>query len=268
MPDHDVLSVHEAAESLGVSMPRIRQMIHAGQLSAWRSSAGWLIPAEAVEERSRNAFTGRPPAPQTAWSAIALLSAAVTPGLRPLSGLAVPVSDVIPDRRSRQRVLRMLASLPDPVADPEPWRRLMSARGKVRRLWVHPGVLDRLAVDSRVSRGGVEATPAGHDGLTVRPDRLELYASEADEECLIRQYRMRDDSKGQVHLVVMPSNVPPKLAPGGGAPVAVPAAACDLLDEEDPRARHAAALDLKACLDALRGTGLLTGTSGIPDSSA
>lgn len=264
MPDHEVLSVHEAADCLGVSMPRIRQMIHAGQLSAWRSSAGWLIPAEAVAERSRNVFAGRPPAPQTAWSVIALLAEASQPS----SGLAVPVSDAIPDRRSRQRILRMLASLPDPVADPEPWRRLMSARGKVRCLWAHPGVLDRLAVDQRVSKGGADATLAGHDGLTARPDRLELYASEADVEGLIRQYRMRDDRRGQVHLVVMPSNVPSRLAPGGGAPVAAPAAASDLLEEGDPRARHAAAVDLKSCLDALQATGLLASVNGVHDSPA
>jgi excisionase family DNA binding protein len=266
MPDHEVLSVHEAADCLGVSMPRIRQMIHTGQLSAWRSSAGWLIPAEAVAERSRNVFAGRPPAPQTAWSAIALLAAAGSLASQPSSDQAGPAADVIPDRRARQRILRMLASLPDPVADAEPWRRLMSARGKVRRLWAHPGVLDRLAVDPRVSRGGAEATAAGRDGLTARQGRLELYASEADAEALIRQYRMRDDSKGQVHLIVMPSTVPSGLAPGGGAPVAAPAAASDLLEEEDPRARHAAAIDLKSCLEALHATGWLKTVSRVQNS--
>lgn len=75
--DQQVLSVHEAADCLGVSMERVRQMIHAGQLAARRSSAGWLIPKESVAERSRNVHAGRPPAAQTAWSAIAVLAAAM-----------------------------------------------------------------------------------------------------------------------------------------------------------------------------------------------
>jgi excisionase family DNA binding protein len=255
--DRQVVSVHEAADCLGVSMERVRQMIHAGQLAARRSSAGWLIPAESLKERSGNVYVGRPPAPQTAWSAIAVLDAAMAHASESPPGRAVPVADLIPDRRVRHRVLRLLASLPDPVADAGPWRRLLSARGQVRRLWAHPGVLDRLAGDPRVSRGGTEAVPVGDDGLTARPGRLELYVAEADAEDLVRQYRMRDDSDGQVHLVIVPSSVPPGLAPGGGAPVAAPAAASDLLEEDDPRARHAAAVQLQSCQDALRAAGWL-----------
>lgn len=257
MADQQVLSVHEAADCLGVSMERVRQMIHAGQLAARRSSAGWLIPAESVAERSGNVYAGRPSAPQTAWSAIAVLDAAMAHASKSPPGPAVPVAELIPDRRARHRVLRLLASLPDPVADAGPWRRLLSARGRVRRLWAHPGVLDRLAGDPRVSRGGAEAVPVGDDGLTARPGRLELYVAEADAEGLIRQYRMRDDGDGQVHLVIVPSSVPPGLAPGGGAPVAAPAAAADLLGEDDPRARHAAAVQLQSCQDALRAAGWL-----------
>jgi excisionase family DNA binding protein len=257
MAGRQVLSVHEAADSLGVSMERVRQMIHAGQLAARRSSAGWLILAESVAERSGNVHTGRPPAPQTAWAAIAVLAAAMARASQPPSERAVPVAELIPDRRVRHRVLRVLASLPDPVADAGPWRRLLSARGQVRRLWVHPGVLDRLAGDPRVSQGGAEAAPAGHDGLTARPGRLELYVSEADAGGLIHQYRMRDDSEGQVHLVIVPASVPPGLAPGWGAPVAAPAAASDLLEEDDPRARHAAAIQLQSHQAALRAAGWL-----------
>lgn len=257
MAGQQVLTVREAADCLGVSMERVRQMIHAGQLAARRSSAGWLIPAESVAGRSGDVYVGRPPAPQTAWWAIAVLAAAIADAAQPPSERAVSLAELIPDRRVRHRILRLLASLPDPVADARPWRRLLSARGQVRRLWAHPGILDRLARDPRVSRGGAGAAPATHDGLTARPGRLELYVSEADAEGLIHQYRMRDDSDGQVHLVVMPSGVPPGLAPGGGAPVAAPAAASDLLEEDDPRARHAAAVQLQSYQNALRAAGWL-----------
>jgi excisionase family DNA binding protein len=260
--DPQVLTVHEAADSLGVSMTRIRQMIHAGQLPARRSTAGWLIPAESVAARSGNVHPGRQPAPQTAWSAIAVLAAAMTYASRPPLGQAsparsAPIAELLPDRRVRHRILHLLASLPDPVADDGPWRHLLSARGRVRRMWAHPGVLDRLASDSRVSRGGSEAVLAGGDGLTEGSGRLELYVSEEHAEDLIHKYRMHDDSDGQVYLVIIPAAISHDLAPGSGAPVAAPAAASDLLEEDDPRARHAAATHLQSCLDALRADGWL-----------
>jgi excisionase family DNA binding protein len=256
--DYQVFSVHEAADSLGVSMERVRQMIYAGQLAARRSSAGWLIPADAVAERSRNVYIGRPPEPQTAWSAIALLAAAaMAQASKPSPGDVVPVAGVVPDRKLRHRVLRLLASLPDPVNDARPWQRLLSARGRIRHLWVHPGVFDRLARDPKVSRGGAGAVLSGQDGLTVQPGRLELYVSEADAEDLIRQYRMREDRDGQVRLVIVPSSIPPGLVPGGGDPVAAPAAVSDLLEEDDPRARYAAAVQLHSYQDALRAAGWL-----------
>jgi len=60
-----------------------------------------------------------------------------------------------------------------------------------------------------------------------------------------------------VHLVIVPASVPPGLGPGGGAPVAVPAAASDLLEEDDPRARYAAAILLQSHQNALRAAGWL-----------
>jgi hypothetical protein len=98
---------------------------------------------------------------------------------------------------------------------------------------------------------------SGQDGLTVQPGRLELYVSEADAEDLIHQYRMREDRDGQVRLVIVPSGIPPELIPGGGDPVAAPAAVSDLLEEDDPRARYAAAVQLHSYQDALRAAGWL-----------
>jgi excisionase family DNA binding protein len=257
LADREVLTVHEAADVLGISMQRVRQMIYAGQLDARRSSGGWLIDADAVVERSERLHRGRPPEPQTAWSAVALLAAASACASQPRSGC--PASpQVVPDRKLRHRILRVLSRLPDPVADDAPWRRLLSTRGHARRMWVHPGVLDRLAADPNASTGGIGAMPAGHDGLTTGPDRLDIYVREADADDLIRRYRMREDGDGQVHLIIVPSSVPPELAPDRGSPVPAPAAASDLLEEKDPRARHAGALELRSCLDALRTVGWLT----------
>ncbi|WP_367185012.1 helix-turn-helix domain-containing protein [Trebonia sp.] len=258
LADYQVLSVHEAADILGISMQRVRQMIHGGQLAARRSSAGWLIPAAEVAERSERLHRGRPPEPHTAWSVLALLAAACTcVSEDDQPGCIESAAQVVPDRKQRHRVLRMLASLPDPVADQTPWRRLLSARGKVHYLWVHPGVLDRLAADPRVSKGGAEAMVGDHDGLTRPGARLELYVHEADADKLIRGYHMQEDRNGQVYLIIVPSSVPPELAPDRGRPVPAPAAASDLLEEKDPRARYAGAIELRSCLDALHNIGWL-----------
>jgi hypothetical protein len=66
---------------------------------------------------------------------------------------------------------------------------------------------------------------------------------------------MREDHAGQVSLMVVPSSVPAGLAPMGGQPVPAPAAAADLLDEEDPRARHASIIHLQSSLSALKALG-------------
>jgi excisionase family DNA binding protein len=257
LADLAVLSVHEAADILGVSMQRVRQMIHAGQLGAHRSSAGWLIPADALPERSERLHQGRPPEPRTAWSALAVLAAALACTSQDPSNCRKSAAQVIADRKLRHRILHLLASLPDPVSDDKPWRRLLSSRGQVRHYWAHPGVLGRLAADPMVSKGGVDVVQAGHDGLTLRPGRLELYVSEADADDVIRRYRMHEDRNGQVKLVVVPSSVPPEFAPHPGSPVPAPAAASDLLEEKDPRARRAGAAELRSCLDALRAVGWL-----------
>lgn len=260
MDVRQVLSVHEAADILGVSMQRVRQMIQAGQLDARRSSAGWLIPESAVTERSKRMHQGRPPEPLTAWSAVALLSAALACASQSPLEPAASAVHAVSDRKVRHRVLSMLASLPDPVVDDAPWRRLLSARGQVRHLWAHPGVLDRLAADPMVSKGGADAAPTGHDGLTARPGRLELYVNEVDAGEVIRRYHMHEDPEGQVNLVIVPASVPSGLGPGCGKPVPLAAAASDLLEEEDPRARYAGAVQLRSCQNAMYAAGWLDQT--------
>ena len=257
MDDGQVLSVHEAAKVLGVSMQRVRQLIHTGQIAARRSSAGWLISSDALAERPKGLHQGRPPAPQTAWSVIALLAAASDLASRPEGDDRASVTRLVPDRKVRHRILRLLAGMPDPAINDTAWRRLMSSRGHAGRLWAHPGVLDRLAADPRVSAGGGTAELAEHDGLTSRTGRLELYVSEADADEVVHRYRMREDRAGQVRLMIVPSSVPAALAPTGGQPVPAPAAAADLLEEDDPRAHYAGVIQLQASLRALQALGWL-----------
>lgn len=268
MAEPQVLTVHEAAEALGVSMERVRQMVHAGQLDARRSSAGWLIPADSVSCRAKNAHKGRPAAPRTAWAAISLLTAAAELASGEASDNPLSTAPVVRDRKLRHRVLQMLAAMPDPAADESPWRRLLSSRGQVRRLWVHPGVLERLAADPKVSSGGVRAAPSGIDGLAGGPRRLELYASAADVDALIHQYRMHDDPDGEVKLVIVPASVSAELSPIPSSPVPATAAVADLLEEDDARAHYAAIKHLQFSQRALQEVGWTGKTAVEPETSS
>lgn len=266
MAEPQVLTVHEAAEALGVSMERVRQMIHAGLLDARRSSAGWLITADSVACRAKNVQQGRPAAPRTAWAAIGLLAAAAEVASQEGPDNARSAAMVVPDRKLRHRVLQMLAAMPDPAADESPWRRLLSSRGQVRRLWAHPGVVERLAADPRVSRGGVRAMPVGTDGLAGGPRRLELYVGDADADALIHQYRMRDDPDGEVKLVIVPIGVSAEFPPIPGSPVPATAAAADLLEEDDARAHYAAVKHLQFSQCALHEVGWTRKATPEPDN--
>ena len=265
----DVLTVREAAERLGVSSQRVRQLIKDGVLPARRSSAGWLVRAQAVTDRARSTPRGRPASPQTAWAVLDLLSAVV-----PLAG-PVTVADgisgsllaahllahgggdgvseparVISDRRLRHRALRLLCAMPDPVEDVDRWRALLAARGPAYRMWAHPGVLQRLERDPRISTGGAEAASPVGEGLS-RTNKLDLYIGESDLNHVVSDYRLRTDTDGQIIVHVVPGSVPNDLAPRRGEAVPAAAAAADLLEEDDPRANNVALRQLCVMRNAL-----------------
>jgi excisionase family DNA binding protein len=244
--EHDTLSVREAAEKLGVSSQRVRQLIKAGRLPARRSSAGWFISGQAVADRAESVPYGRPASPRTAWAVLDLLTAAAA--LPPDgSAWAAEACRVISDRRLRHHVLRMLSVIPDPFEDAGRWRLLLASRGATLRMWAHPGVLARLKADPRVCVGGAAAAISAGGGTS----RLDLYVGEADLEHVIGDYRLRDDANGQVMMHVVPASVPAELAPRRGAPVPAAAAAADLLEEEDARATDAALHQLRTMRNAV-----------------
>jgi excisionase family DNA binding protein len=240
----DVLTVRETAEKLGVSAQRVRQLISDGKLPARRSTAGWLIRSEAVADRAGLTSRGRPISPRTAWAVIDLL-ADKSSTLPPPAGQTVGdfAEHQVRDRKLRHQALKLLNAMPDPEDDINPWRTLLSSRGPVRRMWVHPGILEKLEADSRISVGGAGAILAIGEGLT-HVSKVDLYAKELDVEQVIADYHMRPDEKGQVIIHVVPASVPPALAPQHGHMVSTAAAAADLLDEKDSRANYAALLQL------------------------
>jgi hypothetical protein len=198
-----------------------------GRLAAHRTSGGWLISAADIADRGASELRGRPIGPNTAWALIVALSGG-------------DVTSAILDRSLRSRINRLIHSLPDPATAYEPWRSCLGRRHALRRFWVHPGVLERLRHDSRVSLGGLEVVGTG-DGLTGRSDRLDLYAVAVTVQGLTVDYRLRNDPRGAVFLHVVPDSVRSEFSPHGGSPVPKAAGAADLLDEDDPRAKQAGA---------------------------
>lgn len=231
MDEAQVLSTAEAAAALGVSRERIRQLAASGALRARRSSAGWLIPADAVAERS-GAHPGRPVSPRTAWAVLRVLDE-----LR---------SESIPDRRLRHRARELVRALPDPVDNPSAaWRRVLAPRAQPERFWAHPGVLDELAADGRLSVGGSTAIQerAGLSDAAIRT----YYVGRGDLDAAVGDYALRVDVEGELLLEIVPPGAHDALVPKPGEPVAAPVAAADLLEEADPRAQAAGARVLRAC---------------------
>ena len=242
--DADVLSVREAAEQLGVSSARVRQLISAGSLPARRSSAGWLIRADAVADRSGTARAGRPASPRTAWAILCILSSALAPDA------TKPPGCMVGDRRLRHHALQLLSAMRDPADDPVRWRMLLSSRGPTERMWAHPGLLSKLCHDGRISVGGDRAAAHVGEGVS-RTGLCDLYVAGSDVKDIVARYRLRPDPDGQVRLHVVPEGVPRELILGGPGIVIPAAGAADLLDENDPRARRSALLQLSAMFAAL-----------------
>lgn len=131
---------------------------------------------------------------------------------------------------------------------PERWNHWMRRRANPRRVWVHPGVIDRLAGDRRLHPGGSMAlAPSGLGVAAGEPERF--YVRDDDVESVIAEYRLRPDREGQLVLMVVPHGMPVDVLRRSGEPVCTAAALVDLLDSADARDHHAA---VSALDDAVR----------------
>jgi hypothetical protein len=157
---------------------------------------------------------------------------------------------VVSDRRLRYHAMQVLKAMPDPADNPERWRALLASRGRIERMWAHPGLVSRLVEDPQVSEGGDRAAARIREGLSETGVR-DVYIADEHVERIVASYRLRPDPDGQVMLHVVPSSVPQDLMAVGGGVVPAAAAAADLLDEDDPRARRSALRQLSAMLEAV-----------------
>ena len=104
------VSVAQAAERLGVSVPRIHQRIADGSLSAERIGSQWVVDERSllrVQERSK---AGRPYSARSAWAVIA-----ASEDDRDRVGVSGPAVSA----RARMQLKRLLEPAAEPVADEE-----------------------------------------------------------------------------------------------------------------------------------------------------
>lgn len=59
--NNEMLTVKQTAERLGVSVPRVHQLIKDGRLEANKIGRDWIISSDALTEEVMNRPTGRPP---------------------------------------------------------------------------------------------------------------------------------------------------------------------------------------------------------------
>ena len=227
-------SVEQAAELLGVSGRQVRALIASGHLPAQRLGSVWLLDPDVVRARARqSAPAGRPFAPAFAWEVLRVVDALC---VADSAGRPDPqVWEDIAERRMRHRLREVLAE-PRPASR---WRQALSSRARRMPIWLHPGVVGRLAEDPRLRLGG-SAAAASHLVEAAGSEPRRWYVDAHDLDAVVRKHRMKADGGSPFDLMVIPSAVPFSRRPRQGEPVSLAVSLVDLLDSSDARERHAA----------------------------
>ncbi|GEP32784.1 hypothetical protein NSZ01_05520 [Nocardioides szechwanensis] len=190
------VSVAQAAERLGVSVPRIHQRIADGSLSAKRIGSQWVVDERSllrIQERSK---AGRPYSARSAWAVIA--ASEDDSDLVGVSGPAVSA-------RVRMRLQRLLEPAAEPVAHEEVIRQLVVSLRSVLRnragrrlLRAAPADLADLRADERWAM----IVDLGSSGI-ASPD-VEGYLAESLVEGILKDYLLVEsdrDANVVLHVV-------------------------------------------------------------------
>ncbi|MDQ6524462.1 helix-turn-helix domain-containing protein [Nocardioides sp. LHD-245] len=191
-----LVSVSEAADRLGVNVPRIHQRIADGSLRARRIGAQWVVDERSLLEVAERRRAGRPLSVRSAWAVIAASE-----------GDDFALSSLAPAERSRAAM--RLRSLLDRgnvrVVDEEAARdisivlRSMFRNRAERRLFrAAPTDLEDLRVDQRW-QAVIDAAASG-----IASSDVEGYLAVADVESLIKDYLLvpaDDEANVVVHVV-------------------------------------------------------------------
>jgi hypothetical protein len=220
-----LLTTHQAADRIGVSVRHVQRLMADGALVAIgpdRVDADSVAQWVAQRQGSRTRAWEEP----TAWAAVALLEGQRAPWL----GQA---------QRSRLR-----SALPRASGDELAVRARNRAR--VRRFHAHPRALGRLSQEV-IASGATE----GVGGLSAARDQLDGYVERGALQGIVQRYRLETDPAGSVILreTGMPASVVTSLASGRRHVLA----ALDLAGSTDARERSTGRRILDRVLEELRG---------------
>lgn len=179
-----LLGSSEAAEAIGVSSGRVRQLAASGSLRGEKVGASWVFRERDVEDFVlRRRPRGRPLSAAVAWATLAEIAGRDTSGF--------PDYVRTRARRHAQRSLREL----------QPWLR---NRAEERRLCAHPSAVDALREDPRVVLGG-DSAAANHGSLLVSPEgAVTLYVRRRDVDGLCRDHGLVEPSRdGDANVCVL-----------------------------------------------------------------
>jgi excisionase family DNA binding protein len=227
------ITVKDAAQRLGVSESRIRQLLAAGDLSGRRIGRAWLVDGDDVARlQGQQRPPGRPLGPKRAWAVIDLLSGGSAPWL---------------SYSERSQVRSHAARLEEPEADE--WRGLLRGRSELRPVRAHPAAVARLGkFDHVLLAGPAEAARRGFDLVAAGESRPEFYMPTREWGDIARDLVLQPSLDGSV-IIRHPMLVWPF---EGRNAVPDAAIAADLLYSADPRAVRAGQLRLNELLDDLR----------------
>lgn len=211
-----MMAVAEAANELGVSDRRIRQMLADGRIPGERTGRSWVLEEQAVQEFAKSrSGAGRPWKPSSAWDVLALAN-----------GNRVPESPI--DRhRAQQRLELGIGSILGQLAN----------RAERHWFYAHPSVLEAILEHPGFVSSGISALAPNHIDLVVA-DQIEGYVPESELAGLIDQFALDSESeRPNVLLRVANDNCWPFAPLQCHAPT--PVVAIDLLDSTDERSRRA-----------------------------
>lgn len=166
-----ILGVEAAANQLGLSVARVRQLAAAGALPAIKVGRAWAFDSGDIEAfPAQHRVAGRPMSPAVAWAVLWARDGRAIEGLAPYA-----VS------RARRYARRDLDDL---------WPRL-GQRAHLKALFVHPSRLDELPGDDRLVAAGVSGADHHGVGLLV-PGEVEAYVRHGDLNDVVAEFGLID----------------------------------------------------------------------------
>lgn len=159
-----VVGVEAAADRLGLSAVRVRQLASAGAIPAVKVSNAWVFNSSDLDAApARKRVVGRPMSPLMAWAVLWAREGRECIGLEPYAA-----------SRARRYVQRDFDSL---------WPRL-ARRARLQPMFAHPSHIDRIEDDRLLVRGGASAAAHYEAGLVV-PGDAEAYVHVRDVDQVI-----------------------------------------------------------------------------------